>query len=54
MYLALGATGLLVAYSYYRFGLIAAIGLAAAAMLARQLAGQYVDRTLESVRTLRS
>ena len=54
LYLALGATGLLVAYSYNKFGLIGAIALAAAALLFRQLAGQYVDRTLESVRTLRT
>jgi diguanylate cyclase (GGDEF)-like protein len=53
LYLALGATGMLVAYSYAKFGLIGAIALAAAALLFRQLAGQYVDRTLESVRTLR-
>ena len=50
LYLAVGATGLLVAYSYYKFGLMGAIALAAAALLFRQLAGHYVDRTLESVR----
>ena len=54
VYLALCATGLLVAYSYFKFGLMAAIALAAAALLCRQLAGQYVKRTLESVRTLRT
>lgn len=54
LYLALGATGLLVGYAYTRFGLIGAIALAAAALLFRQVAGQYVDRTLESVRTLRT
>jgi diguanylate cyclase (GGDEF)-like protein len=53
LYLALAATGLLVAYAYARFGLLGAIALAAAALLFRQLAGQYVDRTLESVRALR-
>ena len=53
-YLALCVTGFLVAYAYTRFGLVAASTLAAAAMLFRQLAGQYVDRTLESVRKLRT
>src|SRR5579859_1984263 len=43
-YLALCATGLLVAYAYTRFGLAAATTIAAASLMFRHLAGQYVDR----------
>jgi diguanylate cyclase (GGDEF)-like protein len=53
MYLALGVTGLLVAYAYYRFGVIGAFATGAAAMLFRQLAHRYIEGTFESVRKLR-
>src|SRR6266852_2728859 len=53
-YLALCATGLLAAYAYYRFGLAGATAMVAASLLFRHLAGRYVDRTLESVRKLRT
>jgi diguanylate cyclase (GGDEF)-like protein len=53
-YLALCATGLLAAYAYYRFGLAGATAMVGASLLCRHLAGRYVDRTLESVRKLRT
>jgi diguanylate cyclase (GGDEF)-like protein len=53
-YLAFGATGLLAVYAYYRFGLAGATAMVAASLLFRHLAGRYVDRTLESVRKLRT
>jgi diguanylate cyclase (GGDEF)-like protein len=53
-YLAMCVTGLLAAYAYYRFGLAGATAMVAASMLFRHLAGRYVDRTLESVRKLRT
>jgi diguanylate cyclase (GGDEF)-like protein len=53
-YLALGAIGLLVAYAYASFGALGAATIIAAALLFRQLAGRYVDRTLDSVRKLRN
>jgi diguanylate cyclase (GGDEF)-like protein len=53
-YLALCAIGLLVGYAYYRFGLAGATTVVAAALTCRYLARQYVDRTLEGVRKLRT
>jgi len=53
-YLALGATGLLGVYAYSRFGLAGATAMVSASLLFRHLAGRYVDRTLESVRKLRT
>jgi diguanylate cyclase (GGDEF)-like protein len=53
-YLALCTAGALVVYAYHRFGLAGATTMAAAALMFRHLAGQYVDRTLESVRKLRT
>ena len=53
-YLALGATGLLASYAYYRFGLAGATAMVAASLLFRHLARRYVDRTLDSVRKLRT
>ncbi len=53
-YVALGLASLLVVYAYSRLGLTVAIALGGLALLARYLAGRYVDRTLESVRKLRN
>ncbi|HEY0582447.1 MAG TPA: EAL domain-containing protein, partial [Chloroflexota bacterium] len=53
-YLALGASGLLVAFAFDRFGVLGAISMGAAALLFRHLAGQYVERSLDSVRKLRT
>ena len=53
-YLALVATGIVVAYAYHRFGLLGAGAVAGAAVLVMWLAAGYVDSTLRSVRKLRT
>jgi diguanylate cyclase (GGDEF)-like protein len=53
-YVALSAGGLLVAYAYANLGVAGALGFGGLALLMRYLAGRYVDRTLDSVRKLRS
>jgi diguanylate cyclase (GGDEF)-like protein len=53
-YAALGIAGLLVFYAYGHLGLTAAIALGVLALVARHMAGRYVDRTLDSVRKLRT
>jgi diguanylate cyclase (GGDEF)-like protein len=53
-YLSLGIAGLLVSFAYDRFGLTAAITVGLLVLAVRGMAGRYVDRTLESVRKLRS
>ena len=53
-YLALAATGVVVAYAYTRFGLLGAIAVLAAAALFQWLAGAYIDKTVDSVRKLRT
>ena len=52
--IAIGAAGLLTAYAYSRLGLTGALGVGGFWLLVRHLAGRYVDRTLDSVRTLRN
>jgi diguanylate cyclase (GGDEF)-like protein len=53
-YAALAIAGLLMFSAYDRLGLTGAIGIAAAALIVRHLAGRYVDRTMDSVRKLRT
>src|SRR5947209_13382266 len=53
-YAALIAAGLTIIYAYARVGLIGAFVIAAAVALVRHLAGRYIDRTLDSVRKLRT
>jgi diguanylate cyclase (GGDEF)-like protein len=53
-YAALIAAGLTIIYAYVRVGLIGALVIAAAVALVRHMAGRYIDRTLDSVRKLRT
>jgi diguanylate cyclase (GGDEF)-like protein len=53
-YLALATTGWLTAYAFERLGIVCALAVAAVAFLFRYVSGKYVDRTLDSVRKLRT
>jgi diguanylate cyclase (GGDEF)-like protein len=53
-YVALGAGTLLTLYAYANLGVVGALGVGTFGLLVRNLAGRYVDRTLDSVRKLRN
>src|SRR2546428_443372 len=53
-YVALSAAGVTAVFAHQHVGLTGAIAVSAAALLVRHLAGRYVDRTLDSVRKLRT
>src|SRR5437870_5736661 len=53
-YAALSAAGVTAVFAHQHVGLTGAIAVSAAALLVRHLAGRYVDRTLDSVRKLRT
>ena len=53
-YASIGIGCLLVLYAWETVGLTAALAVTVFALLVQHMAGRYVDRTLESVRTLRN